>query len=278
MKPFSILSKTPFFLLSLSLLFLSSCGDDNEQSDTPPVNAGVEGYQLRHSLNSDAGYEVEVYSPQSFFVGYNRLAFRVRSGSGSALNDASVKLLPMMDMGTMMHTTPVEQPQYDADLEAYAGAATFIMPTTDMGRWTLKVVLEAPDLAFPDTLQTDITVETAEPARLFSFTDTTGTGYFVALRAPRSPELGLNPYSVMLYKRQSMMNFPPATGLEVAIEPRMPSMGHGSPNNVMPSEIAPGHYKGEVNFTMSGLWRIHTDVLTSEGDTLAGDSWFDITL
>lgn len=278
MNPFSILSKTPFLLLSFSLLFLSSCDDDNEQEETPPVNAGVEGYQLRHSLSSDAGYEVEVYSPQDYFVGYNRLAFRVRGESGDALDEATVKLLPMMDMGTMMHTTPVEQPQYDADLAAYAGSATFIMPTTDMGSWTMKVVLEAPDLALPDTLETDITVETAEPARLFSFTDTSGTGYFVALRAPRAPELGLNPYSVMVYQRESMMNFPAATGLEVAIEPRMPSMGHGSPNNVMPSEIAPGHYEGEVNFTMSGLWRVHTDVLTSEGDTLAGDSSFDITL
>lgn len=278
MKPFSFLSKTPLFLLGISLLFLTSCGEEEPNPDTPPFNAGVEGYQLLYSLNSDAGYQVEVYSPENFFVGYNRLALRVRNGSGSAINDASVKLLPMMDMGTVTHTTPVEQPQYDADLEAYAGAATFIMPTTATGRWTLKVILEAPDLTFPDTLQTDITVEAPQPARLFSFSDTAGTGYFVAFREPQSPQLGLNPYSVMVYKRESMMNFPAATGLEIAIEPRMPSMGHGSPNNEMPQEIGPGYYKGQVNFTMTGLWRIHTDVLSSTGDTLAGNNWFDITL
>ncbi len=56
----------------------------------------------------------------------------------------------------------------------------------------------------------------------------------------------------------------------------MPSMEHGSPNNLNPTDFGNGHYKGKVNFTMTGMWRINIDIYDG---TVAKDTtcFFDIT-
>ncbi len=46
----------------------------------------------------------------------------------------------------------------------------------------------------------------------------------------------------------------------------MPSMGHGSPNNVNPVHRELGHYHGSVNFTMTGDWLVELDFV--KGDSL----------
>jgi hypothetical protein len=56
----------------------------------------------------------------------------------------------------------------------------------------------------------------------------------------------------------------------------MPSMGHGSPNNVNPVHTSNGHYLGKVNFTMSGFWRVHLTI-KKNGVLLSNDQYFDIT-
>jgi hypothetical protein len=63
--------------------------------------------------------------------------------------------------------------------------------------------------------------------------------------------------------------------MTVEITPEMPSMGHGSPNNVNPVHTGNGHYKGTVNFTMTGDWRIHLK-LTRNGRLISDKAYFDI--
>jgi hypothetical protein len=74
-----------------------------------------------------------------------------------------------------------------------------------------------------------------------------------------------------------MMDWPYEPYLAVEIEPEMPSMNHGSPNNVNPTHIGDGHYKGVVNFTMTGWWRVNMKIKDGEGNILTDDVYFDIT-
>ena len=57
----------------------------------------------------------------------------------------------------------------------------------------------------------------------------------------------------------------------------MPSMNHGSPNNVDPASTGAGIYKGEVNFTMTGYWQVKLDFFTASQDTIITGKFFDIT-
>ena len=74
-----------------------------------------------------------------------------------------------------------------------------------------------------------------------------------------------------------MMDFPAVNDYTVEIEPTMPSMGHGSPNNVNPVFTSMGHYVGKVNFTMTGLWNVKL-TLKKNGVTIDNKQSFDITL
>ena len=70
----------------------------------------------------------------------------------------------------------------------------------------------------------------------------------------------------------------------IDIDPRMPDMGnHTSPNNTPLVKQEDGSYKGTVNLTMTGLWRIHLTVKDSEGNVVAGGEelsslYWDVTL
>ena len=74
-----------------------------------------------------------------------------------------------------------------------------------------------------------------------------------------------------------MMSWPYEPYLNVEIDPQMPSMNHGSPNNVNPVHIENGHYLGVVNFTMTGWWQVNLLIKDGEGNILADDVFFDIT-
>ena len=78
-----------------------------------------------------------------------------------------------------------------------------------------------------------------------------------------------------IYKKATMMSFPADSSLSVILTPEMPTMGHGSPNNVNPTHKRLGHYSGKVNFTMTGLWRLNLDYMS--GAAVADSTqYFDI--
>ena len=72
-----------------------------------------------------------------------------------------------------------------------------------------------------------------------------------------------------------MMDYPAVDGMNIMFEPTMPSMGHGSPNNVNPVFTTKGHYKGKVNFTMTGDWRLDFTI-SGDGSTFANHAIIDV--
>jgi len=54
----------------------------------------------------------------------------------------------------------------------------------------------------------------------------------------------------------------------------MPAMNHGAPGNEQPVLTDNGHYRGKVNFVMSGEWRINLKLVKDES-TLA-ETFFDL--
>src|SRR5690606_20319250 len=93
---------------------------------------------------------------------------------------------------------------------------------------------------------------------------------------PQNPKVGVNDMEITIHERITGMNFIPVNDYTVLMDPQMPSMGHGSPNNVNPESIGNGHYKGKVNFTMTGMWRINLDIF--DGATAKDTTgYFDIT-
>jgi hypothetical protein len=138
------------------------------------------------------------------------------------------------------------------------------------GNWTLSVAVHNHLNGKAGTLTVPLQVMDPAKARIKSFNSLyDGSKYFVSLIEPVTPKIGINDMELAIYKKVSMMSYPADSSLSVQLTPEMPTMGHGSPNNVNPIHTGNGHYKGKVNFTMTGLWQLNLDFMsgTAVADT-----------
>lgn len=212
---------------------------------------------------SGAATKVELYAnTQALYSGYT--PFKVRlldSLTGNVVERASIQLAPLMDMGMMRHACPYENPtSTTADNQLFPCAVTFIMSSMG-GSWTLGIAVQNLTNNKQGTLVVPLTIAEPTRARIKSFTAAhNGQKYFVSLVSPIAPKVGINDLEFAVYKKVSGMSFPADSSLRIVNTPEMPTMGHGSPNNIDPAHIENGHYKGKVNFTMTGLWKLNLDI------------------
>jgi hypothetical protein len=150
----------------------------------------------------------------------------------------------------------------------------FVMPSGDMGSWSLTVSYEASGTSHQ--VSVPVSIALPEQARMTTLVLEDESKLFVSLVSPLSPEVGANDIEFTIHKKASMMDWPAVENYGMAIEPEMPAMGHGSPNNENPVHKTNGHYKGIVNFTMTGEWLINVEL--SEGDAKMGETAFTIIL
>lgn len=248
-------------LLAAATFFFSSCKKD--KNTTPQPQPAPQYYALGEAYNN--GLRIALFSDATLQTGYERLYVALfDSASGNRISEAAVALTPVMDMGTMVHSAPVENPaSTNAVNQYFPGAAVFTMPGNSE-EWSVQVtVLRDGNTSM---VSIPVSVVASSPARVKSFVSgADGASYFVALLQPRNPIVGINDLELAVFKKESMMSFPADSSMSIAVEPEMPSMGHGSPNNVNPTHAGSGHYKGKVNFTMTGSWRLNLDFNTPAG-------------
>ncbi len=201
-------------------------------------------------------------------AGYTKIFAKVTDAGGTAMESATVTYSPMMDMGTMVHSAPIEQPVFNATEGKYEGAVVFIMSSM-AGTWTLDVSVNGNPASF--------TLNVAEPATQMVgvYTGSDSEPYVVSLVRPVSWHVGLNNFEIAIHHKASMMSFPADDDFTIEFEPEMVSMQHGSPNNVSPVLTSNGHYAGVVNYTMTGDWRLHFRLLKN-GVEIVNDAYVDI--
>lgn len=265
--------------LWLLLAFIATIGfscDDDNNGGTTTTEITID--MVAEQLTNSGLYNVSIYSAETPFVGYNTLYFRLTNPvTKEYVTDVAISIYPEMDMGAMRHTAPTEHPELDGENPGfYKGAVVFIMPSGDAGSWSVEVAVD--NNGTKDTALIDIPlVELPEAGRMYSMvSEADGGKYFISLVKPLSPKVGLNNFEITIHKKESMVSFPAVNDLTVDMEPEMPSMDHGSPNNIDPKIDADGHYKGRVNFTMTGWWRVNL-TLAKDTTVIADDAYLDIT-
>ncbi|MFA5575211.1 MAG: FixH family protein [Brumimicrobium sp.] len=257
-------------LLSLAgVVALTSCKKD-EIEETNPINEQSVFTLIKKDTTSN-DYVVSLFAKTSSIeVGYNNLYVSVKNLDGTNIENATVTFDPIMDMGTMSHGSPLIQPVYKSGSKMYEGVVIFTMPTGDMGTWTMSIDVNGGSTTFP------IVVETSKPNTKYvgSYTGTDGEKYIVSIVKPFSWSVGMNDVSIMIHHRM-MDSFIAVDDFHVVMDPQMMSMGHGSPNNISPTSDGNGYYSGEVNFTMTGDWRLNFDLIRN-GDTIVTGAYIDI--
>lgn len=254
MKFRNLLSIT-LLIASFSLVFTACKKDETTPTETDPTT----GYLKLASGNATgSGLKLEVYATDSAYTGYNKWYIAVKDSATNAyVENAQISLAPNMNMMTMSHAAPFENPSVTAVNKLFPCSVSFIMSSMG-GTWTVAITVTNTSTSKSGTATFTINVKDPSPAKMFSFislVDNTSK-YFVGFIPPAKPIVGINDFEIVVYKKQSMMMFPADSSLSVTFIPTMPTMGHSSPNNVDPVHIGKGHYKGKVNFTMTGLWRL----------------------
>lgn len=270
----NILFKWASYVLA-SVVLLSSCTKDDPKPNDQDTNPNLT--VIHDTLFSGSDLRVKVYAQSELIVGHNTLYFMVTDSAGNTqIQPNTLSFSPLMEMATMSHACPYTPAVWDGEVGGFVGSIVFIMPSGMMGSWFVDVDLSVNG----ENLSYQFSPLIAEPeeSRLKSFVDTaTNTSYFVALIQPTDPKVGMNDYVLGVYKRENMMNFPPVEGMQIEIEPEMPTMQHGSPNNVNPVDQGDGLYVGQVNFTMTGYWRVNMIIRDGENNLVTDNVYFDIT-
>jgi len=169
----------------------------------------------------------------------------------------------MMNMGMMQHSAPYENPASEEAFNHLYPCSVFFIMSSMGGTWTVKVNVHNHLSGKEGFITIPFTVAEPAKSKMNSFTAVhNGEKYFISLIEPSSPKVGINDMEIAIYKKVSMMSFPADSSLSVILTPEMPTMNHGSPNNVNPVHIGKGHYKGKVNFTMTGLWKLNMDYMS----------------
>ncbi len=252
-------------------MLTQACSNDDDALN--PAGSMVE---IAFAAVPDSDFKVVMYMAEgtSPKVGYNDFSLGLYTKDGEWLSNAHLSITPMMDMTDMdmMHSAPHEADEHDASMDMLQTFATvFVMPSM-MGNWTLDVSVMEMDSDFQGKVSLPVTVTVPELTRLKS----TAEGYWISMVNNPDFAVDSNDIEFTVHKRESGMSWPAVEDFTIEIEPEMPAMGHGSPNNVNPTHVGNGHYQGTVNFTMTGDWVINVTVM--DGDVLILEDSFEVVL
>jgi len=267
----SFIKLLPILLL---VICINACSDDESTfNPTEGLTRIGDAYAL------GAGTKVELWAKEDLFAGYNNVFVALYdSVGGERITEAHVHFDPVMTMtGGMKHACPVINPEDEnAVLELFPGTVVFIMPSSDMGAWKMGIRIHNHRSEKEGTASFDIIVANPSVTQLKSFVTGTGEKMYVSYTFPEDKKVGVNDFEVIVYRMVNGMEFVPVEDYTILLEPEMPAMGHGSPNNVNPAHISGGRYNGKVNFTMTGDWRLNLTL--NRGDETTQALFFDVTL
>ena len=272
-------------VLATVAIFANAC----KKSENKPAETGDEPIieqpannmtKLGEAYIVGANAKAIIYTLKTVETGYNEFYVSLfDSTDGSRLSNGHFAVEPMMDMGSMHHSSPVENCKDSVTTNGYfKSAVVFSMPGT-ASQWWLNLLFQNHKNGKMGTGKFALSVAASTSAKFKStvIAADNNSSVFITLIHPKKPIVGINDFEIVLHKKKSMMEYLAINNYTIEIEPTMPSMGHGSPNNVNPILIENGHYKGKVNFTMSGLWNIKIKLF--KNDTLLSESqFFEITI
>ncbi|MDR2475657.1 MAG: FixH family protein [Bacteroidales bacterium] len=278
MKAIRLYNRGATLVILFSLALFASCGKDDEP-ENPAVNP-VEGLKKIHEFADDSYIVTAWNETGEFRLGYTKVYFTVQDKDGKYIDNAQLTAFPEMDMGMMKHSTPRSEITKVPDKPLYEAYYNFLMYSGQGdGVWYYDLaytvgsasgifedeVIDVKNAFRPDG-RTQITI-------IKTVVGTDDKRYVLTLVEPLHPKVGVNDITVYIHKSQSP-EFPPIEGgLILKLDPRMPSMeNHSSPNNVdLTWNAAEKIYKGKVNFSMTGYWKLNLILQDASGNIVYGN-------
>jgi len=252
--------------------FFISCKKENNTEKTPADE--VAGYNKIQEF-TQGDYTFYLYKSDTGILktGYNEVYIQLKNNAtGKYVEDANLSWKPLMHMTSMSHACPYSAIQKVENTKTlYKGYFIFIMASNDMEYWEITYdYINGSDTIVEAASR--VTVVQSAKVRYKNFTGSDNSKYFLALVNPSSPKVGTNEITAYLYKMVDMLTFIPVENYTIQIDPRMPDMdNHTSPNNTSLTYNA-SIYKGTLNLTMTGYWKINLVVLDASNTIIKGEA------
>jgi hypothetical protein len=259
-----------------------SCNKDND--DPEPQIDPTEGLiKIQEFSSEDSPYTVALYNETGRLqLGYTKVYFAVTDKDGNFIDNATLSAFPEMDMGMMKHSTPRSEITKVTDKPLYEAYYSFLMYSGQGdGTWYYDLEYTVGDVSHSFT---DAVIDVRNVFRPDGTTarriiqsvtaiDGSGNRYVISLVAPQHPKEGANEITAYVHGRVDANTYPEVENFKLKLDPRMPSMGnHSSPNNADLTWDAAGKiYRGTVNFSMTGYWKLNLILQNSAGETLYGN-------
>jgi hypothetical protein len=263
-------------LLSMPPLFaLAACGGlANAPNADVPVAA-----KTSLAIATAGNLTVEMLTDTQLKTGMTPVYLKITTATGLAVTDATVTFMPMMSMSNgMNHTCPMMGVPTVGSDGLYRVDVVFLMKSSDVDIWSATVDITQPGADAVQASFPQLTVTDSGRVATFTYTDpvsSAATKYVTSLNFVNPPKVGLNPIVFTVHFKQDMMTFPSVDDAEIALDPEMPLMGHGSPGSVNPTLTAPGRYEGQLSFSMAGEWQ--TTVTVNRAGVTVGAPMFATT-
>lgn len=274
----SFLKNAAAIALLFSVLF-TGCSEKSDPVAAPAADPFAGITKRSEAYVTGIATKMQLWSATPLVAGYNQVYIALLdSASGNFVEDAHIHLDPMMDMGMMKHSAPYENPASTKAVNKLFPAKIYFVMASMGGTWTVDAEVHNHLTDKEGVVSLPVSVMAPTLATLKSLVAKDDSSkVFVTIVRPTKPVVGLNDFEITIHRTKDMMTFTPDSLCTVTLTPEMPSMGHGSPNNVDPVNSGKGHYTGKVNFTMTGDWRINLDI-KKNGVVVDTTLYFDTTL
>ena len=226
--------------------------------------------------------KVELWSDSEISTGYQKFFVALYdSVTKKPITRSIVKILPLLyekDNGSIVSSSvPVENPDsFDATQTLFQCAAIFSTPTYgDLAFWKINIMVKKAGQDEFSEVQMSIYVKPSVYDRVKTVTASDGTKLYIAFIPPLSPKLDINDFEIIINHSADLFTYHYDNTHSIDVIVEMPSSKERSTNNIDPTYVRNGHYKGRVNFTKSGIWRINLN-LNKNGKTVS--TFFDISL
>ncbi|KGE12819.1 hypothetical protein DI53_3413 [Sphingobacterium deserti] len=273
-------------MLVLGLL-IASCTKDKTDYEAERDDSVVEHVDFKEAATIDSnGYSIRIEALNgTFYKGYNPIRLKVTGGGANGnANVSAATFLPIKLSSTGSETSCPHQHHlsYQPEDAYFSGYCVFTEATTNAGVWELQISFAIDGKMITARQAISVQPQTNKNLNMTTFTGSDNEQYIIALIAPQKPTVSENELLAGIYKFNKASEptdnplaaaYVPVTGYTLQLDPRMPepSMGnHSSPNNKDLVQDAAGHYRGVVNYTMTGNWTLNFIMQNNNGQIVKG--------
>lgn len=268
--------------VAIAVILLTACKKETFNPTVEVDTSKSSLIKISEAYAIGSATKVELWSDSEISIGYQKLFVALYDSiTKKPITRSVVEILPIIDKKiddtVVKLSVPVENPEsFDANQTLFQCAAVFTTPSYgDLAQWKIKIMLKKAGQNKFTEVQMPIFVKPAAFERVKTIDAADGSKLTITLVTPLNPRVGLNDLEFIINNTVDLFtyNFDNSHSVDIRVE--IPLKKISSSDNINPSYTSKGRYKGKVNFTMSGNWRINLNLLKNKKTV---STFFDISV